>query len=105
MHRVKITRRRLLTGLGLVGAATATGALVRPLERLSVEGLRAAELSRDYMPQVSVHSTVPQPDNFIVILCDTLRYDHLGCHGNTWTHVPPASCRAARRRTANASTA
>ncbi len=96
MHRAKITRRRLLTGLGLVGAATATGALVRPLERLSVEGLRAAELSRDYMPQVSVHSTVPQPDNFIVILCDTLRYDHLGCHGNTWIQTPNIDAFAAQ---------
>ena len=26
--------------------------------------------------------------NLIVICCDTLRYDYLGCNGNTWVHTP-----------------
>ena len=26
--------------------------------------------------------------NLIVIMSDTLRYDHLGCHGNSWIHTP-----------------
>ena len=26
--------------------------------------------------------------NIIVVMSDTLRYDHLGCHGNTWIRTP-----------------
>jgi arylsulfatase A-like enzyme len=26
--------------------------------------------------------------NFVVIMCDTLRADHLGCYGNKWIHTP-----------------
>jgi arylsulfatase A-like enzyme len=26
--------------------------------------------------------------NFIIIVCDTLRRDHLGCYGNQWISTP-----------------
>ncbi len=26
--------------------------------------------------------------NFIIIVSDTLRRDHLGCYGNSWIHTP-----------------
>jgi arylsulfatase A-like enzyme len=26
--------------------------------------------------------------NFILIISDTFRRDHLGCYGNTWIHTP-----------------
>jgi len=88
MRSSSLSRRRMLRGLSLASAATAAGAVLESSGRPTQPLARAAEPQRRYLPQVPVQLPFPRPRNFIVILCDTLRYDHIGFNGNTWIRTP-----------------
>lgn len=75
-----ITRRQFLTGAGAVGAAAllAGGAHVQA---------RRNAAARTFMPRLRNGEADPRP-NFIVIVLDSVRYDHIGFLGNSWIKTP-----------------
>jgi len=84
----KITRRELLRGLGALGVATLLGCSRRG-ETPSPSATPDDTAGGDALP-----SPLPDADssrlswNFITVMCDTLRYDHLGFFGNTAIQTP-----------------
>ena len=96
----KITRREMLQIMGL-----ATGTLLScshlPLPTVAEpEVTRASNTTlseKGYMPYVSrPFSSSWTGTNFISIMCDTLRYDHVGFHGNSTIQTPHLDAFAAQ---------
>lgn len=93
MSQKKLTRRKFLVGTGVLGASAGLGCLMSGLARGDPE---ENDLDRRvYVPRVT---RFVQSDrwNFITIICDTLRYDHVGFHGNTWIQTPNIDAFAAQ---------
>ena len=76
----KMTRRNFLKTVSAV-AATSLFAGYFPVHAGSEVG------EKTFFPQV-LNGRASGQLNLITILCDTLRYDHVGFHGNSWIHTP-----------------
>lgn len=108
MGKRKISRRQALKEMGALGVAgllsqkacqspltaggsqnEVPGATLPPTERWIDPSTRTPEDSEVYLPYIT-QEPIAQNDylNFIVIMCDTLRYDHIGFHGNSNVHTP-----------------
>jgi arylsulfatase A-like enzyme len=79
MARSNVTRRQFIAGAGALGASTIFGN-----ELLASQGL---ENSLCFLPRILTGSD-GDPYNFIVVMCDTWRYDHVGIHGANWIQTP-----------------
>ena len=77
-RKTKISRRKFLAGAGAAGAATVLGSTLYAHLR---------EQQYTYLPRVTRSLESDRP-NIISIVLDTLRYDHVGFHGNAGIHTP-----------------
>ncbi len=80
MANHRLTRRQFLAGVGALSASALLSG------QLPIHAVRTAT-ERTYLPSVRNGAPDDRP-NLITIVCDTLRYDHIGFHGNTWIHTP-----------------
>ena len=79
MARKKVTRRQFMAGAGAIGATT-----LFANELLASQGF---ENSLCFLPRI-LSQAVGETRNFIVIMCDTWRFDHVGILGNNWIQTP-----------------
>lgn len=75
-----LTRRQFLAAAGIFGASAMLSG-----PSLSAGGPEAGQ--KIYFPQIRNGIDGDRP-NLITIMCDTLRYDHVGFHGNPWIQTP-----------------
>lgn len=75
-----LNRRQFLAAAGLFGASAILGG--SPSTSAGPEAGQSI-----FFPQVR-NDADPHRLNLITIMCDTLRYDHLGCNGNGWIRTP-----------------
>jgi arylsulfatase A-like enzyme len=75
----KISRRDFLITAGAAGAATALSG--------TVLGHSGRLVAQSYLP-VIVKQTGGQQLNFVTVMCDSLRYDHIRFLGNSWISTP-----------------
>ena len=84
MTHNKITRRQVLRGMTALGATALVGC-----SRLSRPDDKAGEAESNSAPDAT---GTPMPSgtdwNFIIVMCDTLRYDHVGFYGNAHAQTP-----------------
>lgn len=103
MSPERISRRQALKGIAAAGAAVVvqracgnagvqSGALL-PAGAADADATVPSEYVRDlnagtsHLPYVTGGRSAGEP-NFIVVMCDTLRYDHIGYHGNSAIQTP-----------------
>mgnify|MGYP001823970863 FL=1 len=87
MSDVKVSRREFLT---MAGATGATAALGNEMLAQASEGTQLC-----FFPRV-LRQANESSLNIITIMCDTLRYDHIGFHGNSWIQTPNIDAFAAQ---------
>jgi len=88
MSKKQFSRRQFLTGAAALGATAALGS------KLWAQQAPKSPLF-SFLPQV----LNPYPGsgfNFITIVLDTLRYDHIGFYGNSWIQTPNIDAFAAQ---------
>ena len=79
MNPKNVSRRQFIASVGALGAsAFLSNELMASQER---------ENYLCFLPRI-MHSGESEELNFIVVMCDTWRYDHIGFHGNDWIHTP-----------------
>ncbi len=74
----KVSRRAFLTGLGAAGAAGLAG-------KKLVRAINPEQLT--FLPRI-MRPHQQERLNVITIMADSIRYDHVGFHGNDWIHTP-----------------
>jgi len=79
----KITRRQMLLGMGALGATALVGC-----SRFGVLNGKPGEGNGNSPDNPGDSASSGAGWNFIVVVCDTLRYDHVGFHGNTHIQTP-----------------
>ena len=79
MNLKNVSRRHFIASVGALGASAFLSN-----ELMASQG---PENHRSFLPRL-IHSGDGEELNFIVVMCDTWRYDHIGFHGNDWIHAP-----------------
>ncbi|MFL7838119.1 MAG: sulfatase [Candidatus Promineifilaceae bacterium] len=79
MGDVKISRRQFLAGAGAAGASAVLGS------NLLAQAAGGNQLC--FLPRILRQADASKL-NTITVMCDTLRYDHIGYHGNSWIKTP-----------------
>lgn len=79
MSNGKISRRQFLAGAGAMSATAVFG------NELLAQANGGTQLR--FLPRI-LRQTDQSTLNIITIMCDTLRYDHIGFHGNPWIQTP-----------------
>ncbi|MGB3713491.1 MAG: sulfatase-like hydrolase/transferase [Candidatus Promineifilaceae bacterium] len=79
MARKEVTRRQFMAGAGAMGATT-----LFANELLPSQGL---ENHLCFLPRILGRAD-GNTLNFIVVMCDTWRFDHVGIFGNNWIQTP-----------------
>ena len=88
----EISRRRFMQST--VGATAALASISKNAmgtkTQLSVEGKTQDVSSKDKPAYTGEHwgATRENSLNVVLIIIDTLRYDYIGAHGNTWIRTP-----------------